>query len=210
MDLAYGGERRTGSQCGRMDQVCAYGRQVTLLAFDGDRMEVTRLRPRRDVHLLVVDLQASKDTRRILADLHRVMVHGREPVRGALRAALGERNAEIVRAAQEALVCGDGRQLGHLMNAAQSLFDRAVAPACPAELAAPRLHAVLAHPGARELAYGGKGVGSQGDGCAQFVCRGPDERARLARLLESACGVRCLSVNIHGAVGPREDCGAAG
>src|SRR5262245_12031794 len=26
MELAYAGERRTGSECGRMDQVCAYGR----------------------------------------------------------------------------------------------------------------------------------------------------------------------------------------
>jgi len=36
MELAYAGERRTGSECGRMDQVCAYGRRVTCLRFDGD------------------------------------------------------------------------------------------------------------------------------------------------------------------------------
>jgi galactokinase len=77
------------------------------------------------------------------------------------------------------------------MVEAQALFDERVAPASPAELAAPRLHAVLAHPALRELGYGGKGVGSQGDGSAQIVARGPDERTRLAAVLERDLDVRC-------------------
>jgi hypothetical protein len=108
-----------------------------------------------------------------------------------VRDALGPRNAELLARARDAVEKGDARALGALMREAQERFDRDVAPACP-ELAAPRLHEVLAHPAVAELAFGGKGVGSQGDGAAQVVCRGPDERAALARRLEADLGVACL------------------
>jgi hypothetical protein len=39
------------------------------------------------------------------------------------------------------------------------------------ELTAPKLHALLADPKVKIYSYGGKGVGSQGDGSAQFVAR---------------------------------------
>ena len=64
-------------------------------------------------------------------------------------------------------------------------------PASPA-LDAPRLRELLDHPAVAELAHGGKGVGSQGDGCAQLVARGASERAALARRLE-----RELEVETH-------------
>ena len=37
VDAAYAGERRTGSACGRMDQVCAFGQRAVALGFDGMR-----------------------------------------------------------------------------------------------------------------------------------------------------------------------------
>jgi len=83
------------------------------------------------------------------------------------------------------------------MTEAQRIFDAGVAPACAAELSAPRLHAVLAHPAAGELAWGGKGVGSQGDGAAQFVCRGAAERTALAERLTAEYGVHCLPLTIE-------------
>ncbi|MEO1340299.1 MAG: GHMP kinase, partial [Cyanobacteria bacterium J06635_13] len=36
MELAYWGERTTPSQCGRLDQACAYGKRPILMTFDGD------------------------------------------------------------------------------------------------------------------------------------------------------------------------------
>jgi hypothetical protein len=113
-----------------------------------------------------------------------------------VRQALGPRNAELLSRARAIVAAGDARALGELMSEAQALFDSCVAPACP-ELTAPRLHAVLAHPAVRELAFGGKGVGSQGDGCAQLVARGPEERQLLARRLEDDLGVRCLPLTLH-------------
>jgi galactokinase len=195
MELAYAGERRTGSQCGLMDQVCAYGRTTTALAFDGARFDVAHVAVGAPIHVLIVDLRRAKDTKRILADLNACFPDTPGAVAVGVREALGPRNAALVADAEDALARGDAAAVGALMTEAQDVFDRLVAPACP-ELRAPRLHDVLAHPSARELAWGGKGVGSQGDGCAQLVTRGPDERDALAAALVAAFDVACLPLNV--------------
>ena len=41
-------------------------------------------------------------------------------------------------------------------------------------------------------------MGSQGDGSAQFVCRGAEERTMLASILEEDLGVSCLDLTIRG------------
>jgi UTP-glucose-1-phosphate uridylyltransferase len=65
-----------------------------------------------------------------------------------------------------------------LMSEAQVLFDKYATPACPEELTSPVLHQVLSHKALEPHIYGGKGVGSQGDGTAQFLCRSkPDQQA---------------------------------
>jgi mevalonate kinase len=196
MELAYRGERRTGSECGRMDQVCALGRSPSLLTFDGEGFGIEPVRPGGTFWLLVVDLGGTKDTRKILRDLNRCFPDAPGELAAGVRDALGHRNAELVRRARHAIDVGDVGELGALMTEAQAIFDRMVAPACP-ELRAPRLHHVLAHPAVADLSFGGKGVGSQGDGCAQLVARGPDERARLAETLESSLGVTCLPLTIR-------------
>jgi galactokinase len=195
MELAYEGERRAGSACGRMDQVCAFGRRTVLLTFDGDAMEVDEVAPGGPIALLVVDLRRGKDTRRILADLRACFPATPGPVAAGVRDALGPQNAALVGRARDAVAAGDAAALGAIMTEAQRIFDRRVAPACP-ELAAPRLHEVLAHPAAGDLAWGGKGVGSQGDGCAQLVARGPAERDALAARIEGDLAVACLPLTI--------------
>jgi galactokinase len=200
MDLAYRGERRAGSECGRMDQICAYGRGVVWLRFDGDDLEVEPLQPSGDVHLVIVDLGRPKDTRRILADLHRCFPDTPGPLAAGVRRALGAENLAIVTRARRAITSGDAAGIGALMTEAQEVFDRLVAPAS-AELAAPRLHEVLGHPAVRELGWGGKGVGSQGDGSAQVVARDAGAMAALAGRLEHDLGVGCLPMTIPGAAG---------
>jgi galactokinase len=195
MELAYAGERRTGSQCGLMDQVCAYGRTTTFLTFDGPRVDVEPVDVGGRLHLLVVDLGRTKDTRRILADLNACFPGAEGAVARDVREALGPRNAAIVVEARGIVAAGDARALGALMTEAQAVFDRLVAPACP-ELRAPRLHEVLAHPAVRRLAWGGKGVGSQGDGSAQLVARDGAARAELAAALARDLGVGCLPLTL--------------
>lgn len=195
MAIAHAGERRAGSQCGIMDQVCAYGRAVTSLTFDGDRFDVEPIAVGAPIHLLIVDLRRGKDTRRILADLNACFPDTPGAPAAAVRDALGAVNAGLVTAARDAITRGAAAELGRLMTEAQTVFDRAVAPAC-GELAAPRLHAALAHPAVHELGWGGKGVGSQGDGCAQVVARGAAERDTLAAVLTRDLDVACLPLTV--------------
>jgi galactokinase len=195
MDLAWAGERRAGSACGRMDQLCAYGRRTLFLTFDGDRLAVEPLTPGAPLHFLVVDLRAAKDTRRILADLHVCFPDAPGQRAARVREALGPRNAALLARARAAVVAGDAAALGSVLTEAQAVFDAMIAPACP-ELAAPRLHRVLAHPAAAALAWGGKGVGSQGDGCAQLLARGEEAREELARRLARDLGVDYLPVTV--------------
>jgi len=192
MQLAYAGERLAGSECGRMDQICAYGRRVSLLRVEGEELEVETLTPGGRLDLVIVDLGRGKDTRRILADLNACFPDAPGSVAAGVRRALGERNLELVGRARDALVAGDAECLGALMTEAQARFDADVAPASPGELSAPRLHEVLDHPGLGELAFGGKGVGSGGDGCAQLVARGPEEREALEAFLERELGLASL------------------
>jgi galactokinase len=195
MELAYAGERRAGSECGRLDQICALGQRPVFLTFDGDDVAVELLEPGATFWMLVVDLARSKDTRRILADLNRCFPDTPGALAQRVRDALGHGNAALLARARDLLEQGDGAGLGALMSEAQALFDASVAPAS-AELRAPRLHEVLDHPAVRELAWGGKGVGSQGDGCAQLIARGPEERDTLAGRLERELGVRCLPLTL--------------
>lgn len=192
MELAYRGELLTGSHCGRMDQACAYGVDPVLLTFDGDEMTTKLLLPGVPLHFLIVDLKGRKNTRRILDGLNSAFVGGS----ASLRRALGEENHRIVRLACRAIERGDARTVGELMTEAQAVFDEMVAPACPSELSAPGLHDILAGPVAEKLAWGGKGVGSQGDGTAQFICRGRAERDELAASLRTDNGRKCYPLTI--------------
>ena len=195
MEHAYRGERRTGSACGRMDPVCALGAGVAALAFDADAFSFEPVAVGAPIALLIVDLQRGKDTRRILRDLNACYPDAPGTVAARVRKGLGEGNLALHRRARAALEAGDAPALGGLMTEAQALFDTHVAPAC-GELAAPRLHAALAHPAVSELGFGAKGVGSQGDGCAQIITRGPDERAALAERLERELDVRCHPLDL--------------
>ncbi len=183
MEYGYKGEILTPSECGRMDQVCAYGETPVFLSFDGDEMEIEELSPRRPVYMVMADLNRGKDTRKILSDLNHHFMEQDGPIKEKLRHALGDANKEILMDAKRTVEEGDNAKLGQLMNKAQKLFDKHVTPACPEELTAPRLHEVLLYPDLQDLIWGGKGVGSQGDGCVQFVAKGLEEQEELIKRL---------------------------
>jgi UTP-glucose-1-phosphate uridylyltransferase/mevalonate kinase len=196
MEIAYRGELTTPSRCGRMDQGCAFGRRPVLMTFDGDLMDVEPVRVGGDFHMLIVDLKRGKDTQKILADLNHAYPFPQTDRDRAVHEYLGPVNAELVGRAREAIRAGDAQALGRLMTEAQALFDGRLAPACPDQLAAPMLHKVLAHEAIQDLVWGGKGVGSQGDGSAQLVARDAASRDRAAEILARDLGVECLPLDI--------------
>jgi UTP-glucose-1-phosphate uridylyltransferase/mevalonate kinase len=194
MELAYQGEITTPSRCGRMDQGCAFGSRPVLMTFDGDRLETQEMRPSEDLHFIIVDLQAQKDTMRILSRLNRCYPLAETEVENGVQELLGPINKRIVHQAVEAIKTSDARRIGELMKEAQSSFDRFAMPACPEELTAPILHKVLNYGPLQKHVWGGKGVGSQGDGTAQFIARSSADQQAAIDLLQRDLGLTCYKL----------------
>ena len=91
---------------------------------------------------------------------------------------------------------GHVSSLGSLLGQAQHAFDFYAARLCPAQLTAPRLHAVLRHAGIQKHIHGGKGVGSQGDGAAQLLCRSAADMETVCTILEGSLDVECLRMTV--------------
>ena len=184
MELAYMGEITTPSRCGRMDQGCAFGNRPVLMTFDGDRLDTEELQVKGDLHFVIVDLAAQKDTVEILNRLNRCYPFAENQVESGVQELLGPINKRIVHQAMDALVTSDAQRLGSLMTEAQAFFDRYATPACPEELTAPVLHRVLAYEPLQAHIWGGKGVGSQGDGTAQFMARSADDQQAVIEIIQ--------------------------
>ena len=183
MNIAYVGELRTSSRCGRLDQACAFGVKPNLMTFDGDEVEVRSLNVKKPLYWVFADLCGEKDTVKILRDLNKAYPFASSEQEEREHQALGELNQDIVNRAIKFMADGDVVQLGELMNEAEALFNSHVAPMSPDELKAPKLRAVLSDPNIKPLVYGGKGVGSHGDGSVQFLARDPDCQQQLISYL---------------------------
>lgn len=196
MELAYLGEITTPSRCGRLDQGCAYGNRPISMTFDGDQMDVREISVKADMHFVIVDLHASKDTRVILSQLNRCYPFPENELHQAVQDYLGPINADIVQRTRAALESGDAQQVGALMIEAQAAFDKAMQPACPSQLTAPILHKVLDYAPLKPFVYGGKGVGSQGDGTAQFIAKDAASQDRVAQIIENELNMSCLKLTL--------------
>lgn len=196
MNIAYVGELRTSSRCGRLDQACAFGVKPNLMTFDGDEIEVRALNVKRELHWVFADLVGEKDTIKILADLNKAYPFPSNAQEQAEHEALGVKNQDIVDRAIQYMANGEAEALGKLMTEAEELFDKAVMPMCPEELAAPKLHAVLADEYIKSLSYGGKGVGSHGDGSVQFLARDEECQQKIVDYLISK-GMPAYKFTLH-------------
>lgn len=184
MNIAYVGELRTASRCGRLDQACAFGVKPNLMTFDGDEIEVKSLNVKKKLYWVFADLCADKDTIKILSDLNKSYPFASTEQEKNLHKALGEWNHDIVNRAIKYMAEGDAEALGKLMTEAEDLFDKYVAPMSTA-LWAPKLHQVLQDPQIAPMVYGGKGVGSHGDGSVQFLARSKEDQQRLVDYLNA-------------------------
>jgi UTP-glucose-1-phosphate uridylyltransferase/mevalonate kinase len=196
MELAYLGEITTPSRCGRMDQGCAFGNRPVLMTFDGDRLETTELQVNQPLYFVIVDLQAQKDTMEILNRLNRCYPFAENDVERGVQELLGPINKRLVHQAMDALRDSNAQGLGSLMTEAQVFFDRYATPACPEELTSPVLHRVLGYEPLKPHILGGKGVGSQGDGTAQFICRTATDQQAVIQILERDLHLPALKMTI--------------
>ena len=196
MEYAYRGETTTPSRCGRMDQGCAYQRPI-LMTFDGDNVDVRELSVPKDLYLVIVDLGAGKDTRLILNQLNHCYPFAESELEKNVQHYLGPISAQITPEAYQALRDGDAETVGKLMTRAQTEFDKHLIPACPSQLTAPVLHKVLNYEPIQPYIWGGKGVGSQGDGSAQFIVKDEESQARVIEIIEQDLEMSCLKLVIE-------------
>ena len=182
MNIAYVGELRTSSRCGRLDQACAFGVKPNLMTFDGDEIEVRSLNVKKHLYWVFADLCAEKDTIKILSDLNKAYPFPTTDSDRAEHEALGQQNLDIVDRAIQYMAEGDAESLGRLMTEAEAVFDEKVVPMSPA-LKSPKLHSVLQDPDIQPLVWGGKGVGSHGDGSVQFLARSAEAQQQLIAYL---------------------------
>ncbi|MFN8595793.1 MAG: sugar phosphate nucleotidyltransferase [Anaerolineae bacterium] len=196
MELAYMGEITTPSRCGRMDQGCAFGTRPVLMTFDGDRLDTQELQVNTELNFVIVDLHAQKDTMEILNRLNRCYPFAENEVEHGVQELLGPINKRIVHQALDSLKGGDAERLGALMVEAQAFFDRYATPACPEELTSPVLHKVLNYAPLKPHVWGGKGVGSQGDGTAQFLARSAADQQAVVEIIERDLGMSCLTFTL--------------
>lgn len=196
MNIAYLGELRTTSRCGRLDQACAFGVIPSLMTFDGEEVEVRTLRLGAPFYWVFADLCAEKDTIKILRDLNKGFPFASNEMEEREQQALGGLNQKIIARAIDYIEKGNAEALGKLMVEAQQLFDFNVAPMCPEELSSPKLHETLNDPVIQRMTYGGKGVGSQGDGSIQFLAKDPESQAMVIDYLNSR-GMKAYALTLR-------------
>ncbi|WP_462410635.1 mevalonate kinase family protein [Neobacillus sp. Marseille-QA0830] len=195
MQLAWQAERDIGSQCGKMDQVCACGNKLVNMKFVRNEVFIEEIDTDIDLNILIVDLQGKKDTRKILADLNSHYPYPADQQDEHLHDALGKINLQMVQQAAAALKEGNIEEIGRLMGQAQQIFDRYVAILSPVELEAKRLHELLADPFLQPFVHGGKGVGSQGDGSAQFLLKSEADTAMVESYIQRKYGYETFLVS---------------
>ena len=176
-----------------MDQACAYGNRPILMCFDGSLSEcdrhtsptnITELNVPHNLFFVIVDLGASKNTQEILGQLNQCYPFATNEVHRNIQNYLGAISAQITQEAVDALQKGDAQQIGILMKKAQAEFDKHLIPACPSQLTAPVLHSILNYELIQPYILGGKGVGSQGDGTAQFIVKDEESQQKVIEIIE--------------------------
>lgn len=184
MNIAYLGELRTSSRCGRLDQACAFGVKPNLMTFDGDEISVEPMIVKSPLYWVFADLCAKKDTIKILRDLNKAYPFASTEQEELEHKALGKYNLDIVRRATKYMANGDTQALGALMNEAEKIFNQYILPMSDA-LKAPKLEKTLNDPNIQDWIYGGKGVGSHGDGSVQFLAKDEECQHKLEDYLNS-------------------------
>jgi len=180
-----------------MDQGCAYGNRPILMIFDGDMIDVVELKLSRSLYFVMVDLCASKDTKEILSKLNHCYPFAENDIQKAVQNYLGPVNAGITNRAVEMIEAGDAAEIGKLMKKAQAEFDSSCMPACPSQLTAPVLHKTLNYGPIQSLILGGKGVGSQGDGTAQFIVKDEECQNKVIEIIEKDLNLPCLKLTLE-------------
>ncbi|GHU32592.1 hypothetical protein FACS1894166_06210 [Bacilli bacterium] len=141
MEAAYKSEFYTGSRCGKLDQLVALNKSALLAKFNKKSITIKDIKIRNDLDIIVVKFNGNKkNTIKILKDLSSAFPFPKNHQSKLAFNALGKDNQLIVNKAMDYLATGNNKQIGRLMNKAQSIFDKKLAPLSPQQLTAPTFH----------------------------------------------------------------------
>ena len=168
------------------------------MTYDGEFLDVDELKTSAvALHYVLVDLQGTKSTTRILQGLQDGFPVAETEIQKGVHELLGATNKRIADKACALLSMGDAEGLGQLMYEAQAAFDKYAQPACPSELTMPLLHKVMDHEPLRPLVHGIKGVGSQGDGTGQLLCKSKKDQAEVQRILQDDFSMPSITLTLQ-------------
>ena len=170
MDAAYCGERLAQSKCGKLDQICINGETLVKMTFHPDKVEISPIKVKTPIHMVIADLNAAKDTKKILNALHSCYPFAKNEQQQKVQDMLGYKNKELIENVIEAIEKDDKLELGKLLNDSQNLIDESAIPICD-EYKAPVLHNVMNNEFIKKLSYGIRGIGSGGDGSVQVIAK---------------------------------------
>ena len=197
MTIAYYGEQRTPSRCGRLDQACAFGVNPVCMTFSGNEMSVKPLKIKQPLYFVVADLNGHKDTVKILSDLNKAFPFAESEQDKKVQEALGKDNEAFIKQSCDYLEKGNLEGYGRIMREYQENFDKKVAPSCKDELSALKLHEILKDETLSQWIYGAKGVGSQGDGTVQLLAKNHECQLKIIEYLKKVKKMKGFSLTIH-------------
>ena len=182
-NIAYQGEHLAQSQCGKLDQESISNNAISHIIFEKDNVKSEEIFVKKDVYILVVDLNRNKNTKSIMTCFNSALPFAQNENDKIIHDIIGEKNKKLVERAIEGLKDGDLPKLGETLNKAQKLMDKA-AVLC-SELEAPFFHELLNDSYVKESIYGGKSSGSGGDGTAVLICKNQQKQQELSKYIEN-------------------------
>jgi len=170
------------SLCGKMDYICAYSDICSLMKFDINNVSILPITIRENIYMVLVDLQSHKNTKKILKDLNNCYPFPKDNISTKVHEAFGVDSEKILDASLDAIIKGDNYLLGKLMTVSHKIFINKIIPASKA-LASPKLISVLSDPLVKSFIFGGKGIGSQGDGSIQMTAKDIEAQKKLVEYI---------------------------
>lgn len=193
-EAAYEGEHLALSKCGRLDQVCALGKNLVKIDFFENCATTQTIEVKEELNMIIADLKAHKDTRKIMNDLNNCFPFIKNEEQKAVHEMMGEKNQKLVIEAKECIENGNKKRLGEILNEAQILIDN-MNVVC-SEFNAPILHKTLSDQYIKELSYGGKGIGSGGDGSVQILAKNKECQKQLIEYINNTLKMEAFGVDI--------------
>ena len=193
--IAYEGELLAQSKCGKLDQESIMNDKISYITFNENEVVSKPITVKENVYVTMVDLNSEKDTRAIMRAVNNALPFAKNEKDNAIHQIIGIENKKRVQTVANALKEGDIKKIGETFSETQQVMDKAII-ACE-EFKAPVLHKVLGDENIKQLTYGGKSVGSGGDGTALLVCKDERSQQELSEYIQNELKMDTISLYIE-------------